>query len=82
MTFVCLHPLSCGCPACNQRRGALLPRPIHREEDEAVRRDAARYRAFRYIAYTLRDESFDAYDEDGLDAELDRRIAENPRIAL
>lgn len=42
---------------------------------------AARYRAFRTIVYAMKDESFDAYDAEGMDAELDRRIAEDPLLA-
>jgi hypothetical protein len=47
----------------------------------AVTRDAARYRAFKVLVYDRKDASLDAYDPEGLDAELDRRIAEEPALA-
>jgi len=34
---------------------------------------AVRYRQFQHIVYEERDDSFDAYDPDGMDEELDRR---------
>lgn len=61
-------------PASVMRCGALMS--SERELVKEALEDAMRYRLFQKIVYVDRDDSFDAYDDEGMDDELTDRLVE------